>query len=191
MATFVKTIKNGIQELISGVLFEAGDYVFSCRSEKYRFIPLNDDGITLGNASSGADYAGEQYRELFNIIKLAAPNTGSEDFDGNDTVSLGLVIGHVLAARGIFESSLTVSGSGINSSTLGAEGGAETHGLSEAENGAHTHSQIVRASRSIYGSGGISAAYFANDSSTTGSSGSGDPHQNTQPTRIVNLFIKY
>jgi hypothetical protein len=46
------------------------------------------NGDTIGDTSSVATYQGEKYRELFDILKLVSPNTGLEDFDTHDTVTL-------------------------------------------------------------------------------------------------------
>lgn len=49
---------------------------------------LPTHGETIGNDSSGATYTGEEYRDLFNEIKLSWGNAGTEDFDAGNTVLL-------------------------------------------------------------------------------------------------------
>lgn len=49
---------------------------------------LPTHGETIGNDSSGATYTGEEYRDLFNEVKLSWENTGGEVFDNGDTVLL-------------------------------------------------------------------------------------------------------
>lgn len=67
---------------------------------------------------------------------------------------------------------------------LDARGGAETVALTSANNGPHTHSvsPFVRSeNNSLLGSGTVSCLYGAKAGNTTGSSGSGTPHENMPP----------
>ena len=114
---------------------------------------------------------------------------------------------------------LTSGGSGIDGDTLGASGGTETHTLSTAELSSHTHtiSDPGHDHDVAYkgGSGGglwtfddsVGGAFWKTDtdpgynqtagpivSATTGitataASGSGNAHQNTAPTIVMNKII--
>lgn len=115
---------------------------------------------------------------------------------------------------------LTGLSGGVSGSTLGAVGGGQTHTLTTAQlashthtgttasDGAHTHSldDVPAQSNSI--AGGFTAIETASSSNgtisgittdsngahthtfTTASSGSGDAHNNVQPTIIFNKIIK-
>ena len=70
--------------------------------------------------------------------------------------------------------------SGVNrmvrgNTTSGGTGGADTHTLTEAEMPAHTHT-VLRAISASFGTGGVSGA--KPDSDVTGSTGSGNAHNN-------------
>jgi microcystin-dependent protein len=81
---------------------------------------------------------------------------------------------------------ITFAGSGITGTTLGSAGGTETHTLSKAQLAVHNHTVNTGA----YGAGGPygDPNYYA--AGTTGNEGSGDAHQNTQPSIILNYIIK-
>jgi len=153
---------------------------------------LMDGASTLGNAASGADYAGEHFRWAFDRIKSLAPNAGSEDFDADDTVTMFDGRGRVAAGRddmgGSAASRITVAGSGINGTVIGASGGAETVGLTSAQNGPHTHTVYGKLIAGD-GSGRRQLASGSNNDVTSESSGDGTPHQNTPPTFVANTFL--
>lgn len=73
-------------------------------------------------------------------------------------------------------------------------GGAETHSLTAQENGPHTHTQKVRDNIDTNnpGSGVLGGTIQSNlvDGEQTGSSGSGDPHNNMQPYYVSWLLKK-
>lgn len=112
---------------------------------------------------------------------------------------------------------ITSAGSGITGTTLGSSGGTQTHTLQTAELAAHTHANAltdnnhthVSVSQTTFGSGnsaysGGGGAAVGNTgpvfttgtpsvapmSLTNASAGSGNAHQNTQPTIILNKIIK-
>lgn len=76
---------------------------------------------------------------------------------------------------------------GISVRTLGEKAGAETVALSAAHNGPHTHT--YKGVSGAGGSGGLAGAN-ATTPDTTGSSGSGTPHNNMSPTIFLNAIIK-
>jgi microcystin-dependent protein len=113
---------------------------------------------------------------------------------------------------------LTGQTGGLNGDTLGATGGAETHTLSEAELAAHRHFAVKDSSRGV--GGGYVALTNSNsiirysidpdwtqpqenatsyslegisgdaDIGRTSATGSGNAHNNVQPTMILNYIIK-
>lgn len=169
-------------------------------------------GQTLGNASSGATVANDNYQALFDVVKTAYGNSGSEVFGNGDTVNLPDLRGRVVAGQddmgGSSANNLTNQSGGLNGDTLGATGGAETHTLTTAQLPSHTHgsgtlqsdTSDVR-SRALVGSGGTSTISLNTTSATnsfaaiqiTGSTGSAfsgpGAHNNVQPTIILNYII--
>jgi microcystin-dependent protein len=109
--------------------------------------------------------------------------------DGSTTFNLPDLRGRVAAGRdnmnGTAANRLTTAGSGISGVNLGADGGTQTHTLSVSEMPAHTHTAVVSGQTSIaqLGCGTVGPG-------STGSTGGGSAHQNTQPTLIVNKIIK-
>jgi microcystin-dependent protein len=83
----------------------------------------------------------------------------------------------------------SASNGGGNSTTLGGTGGAETHTLSTGQMPSHNHSYTRRGELNTYG-GGSGTNMNRNDSTVnTGSTGSGNAHNNTQPWISVNKII--
>lgn len=115
--------------------------------------------------------------------------------DGSTTFNVPDLRGRVIAGRddmgGTAASRITSAGSGILGNVPGASGGAETVALSSGQNAAHTHTTPKGLVASgtipdfIIGKGGTMTI-----STTSGSSGSGTAHQNTQPSIIEDWIIK-
>jgi microcystin-dependent protein len=83
----------------------------------------------------------------------------------------------------------------IDGDTLGAAGGTESHTLTTAQLPSHTHSLGTRSRVQVgtdngvqYGGGGSST--FSGAVINTQSTGSGNAHNNVQPTIILNYIIK-
>ena len=134
--------------------------------------------------------------------------------DGSTTFTLPDLRGRVVAGQddmgGTSANRLTGLSGGVDGDTLGATGGSETHTLTEAQLAAHRHfvantdslsdgspgplvnNQQVAQANSTGGNGG----YVLHNSSTeatvgrTSSTGSGQAHNNVQPTIILNYIIK-
>lgn len=85
---------------------------------------------------------------------------------------------------------LTTAGSGVDGVTLGANGGTQSHALTESQMPSHTHSYVGGANAA--GSGTVGAAGQSANGYTmsTLSAGSGQAHNNTQPTIVLNYLVK-
>lgn len=148
------------------------------------------------------------YSTLFSMVGTTY-GTG----DGSTTFNIPDLRGRVTAGKddmgGVAASRLTASVTGVpNGAVLGAVGGTQDHTLTTAQLASHSHgvtdpghthqyTQIYRAGFEANGNGvGISASsQTANTtSSATGisiqSSGSGNAHNNVQPTIITNKLIR-
>ena len=172
-------------------------------------------GQTLGNASSGATEANDNYQALFDVIKTAYGNSGSEVFSNGDTVTLPDLRGRVVAGQddmgGVSADNLTnVAGDGLNGDTLGATGGSEKHVITTTQMPSHSHTlngglKTVQSGGNSAGTGlrigsitsgpdndgfgNVSSGNTAFDNFSIASNGSGAAHNNVQPTIILNYII--
>ena len=140
----------------------------------------------------GREVSRATYSTLFAIIGIAygTPSSGTTfvlpDLRGRVIVGIdnmgGVVAGRVVAAWG---------------STLGGTGGAQTHSLSTGELPSHSHGFTDRYLGS--GSGGAltgetspagTALTFATTAGVSGSQGSGNAHNNMQPSMAVAYVIR-
>jgi microcystin-dependent protein len=102
--------------------------------------------------------------------------------DGSTTFALPDLRGRIPGGKdnmgGSAASRLTSGGSGVDGATLGASGGTQTHTL--------TNAQLPT---SVIGTGGstIARGSTVSDLQTVGS---GQAHNNTQPTIVLNYIIK-
>jgi len=113
--------------------------------------------------------------------------------DGSSTFNVPDLRGRVVAGQddmgGTAVSILTSAAvGGINGSALGNTGGSQTHQLSVGELASHKHTFISRATAAEGGGtqGGASGTF----SSDTENAGGDAPHNNVQPTFILNYIIK-
>jgi microcystin-dependent protein len=172
-------------------------------------MKTNADAVTAGSVPTGGiiDFAGSvepagyllcfgqavdrtTYAALFAVI-----GTTYGIGDGSTTFNLPDLRGRVSAGQddmgGTSANRLTGLSGGVDGDVLGATGGAETHALVEAENGPHTHSYTTLTSSGFITGPALQANNAATGSSgTTNSSGSGNPHNNVQPTIVLNKIIK-
>lgn len=133
------------------------------------------------------------YADLFTAL-----GTTYGSGDGSTTFNLPDLRGRVVAGKdnmgGSTASRITSGGSGITGTTLGASGGAETHTLTTAQLASHTHGPgSGTAFLNVQVGGSLSTTSGGSDwssSSATASAGSGNAHNNTQPTLILNKIIK-
>lgn len=134
-----------------------------------------------GSAVSRATYAG-----LFAVV-----GTTYGAGDGATTFNLPDMRGRVIImVDGAAARVTSASTNGANADTLGGVGGAQTHTLSTAELPSHTHA-------TIFGTGTGSTYRVAGDGDTTpsstfstGSTGGGAAHSNTQPWIALEYIIK-
>lgn len=132
------------------------------------------DGLGLGNTGSGADYEGDDYRVLYDLLQDTYG--GTYDWTGGGVINLPDL-------RGKFPLCTSPT------YAIGATGGAETVALSVSEMPSHSHNvpaytgpagiQIAR----NFGTGLAPVA--------TTNTGGGSAHENMPPYLVVNWIIKY
>lgn len=167
------------------------------------------DGKTIGDASSsGTGRANADTTDLFTLLwnsmadAQAAVSGGrgasaAADFASHKTIALPDLRGRIPLGKdnmgGSTASRVTsASTNGGNATTLGGVGGSETHALTSAQNGPHSHDLPVNGA----GGGGLvldtlsPSGFNGSYNGTTSTSGSGDPHSNTQPWIALNYIIK-
>lgn len=137
------------------------------------------------------------YSDLFSAI-----GTTYGVGDGSSTFNLPDLRGRTIAGQddmgGSSADRLTNQTGGVNGDTLGGTGGSETHTLTEAQLAAHTHgagSYTTNIRTDGVGAGARTQSNNASNATiavtgTSGSTGSGDAHNNVQPTIILNYIIK-
>ena len=150
-------------------------YIGSTAPDGWLF--LNAD--TIGNASSGATHASDDYETLFDLVKALYPNSGSESFSSGDTVILPDMRGRCPLGVG--------QGSGLTNRTLGNMLGTETHALSTGEMGNHQHGKYSGSGGYGYGTTNPIYSSLTSEKSVTTAA---TAHQNMQPSLCVNFIIK-
>lgn len=182
------TTADGVSWAVTG--FTTGDVKLTLKTTADTgWVLMND--TTIGNGSSGATgRANADTVALFTLLwdntanAQCAVSTGrgasaAADYAANKTIALPKALGRALATYG--------AGSGLTSRALALTTGVETHPLTIAELAAHTHTQIVSTATGTVSAGGT---FGDTGGSQTSSTGSGDAHQNMQPTLFLNTMIK-
>lgn len=170
------------------------------------------DGKTIGNASSNA--TGRANADTFDLFALTWAGysnalrpiytsagvlstrgaSAAADYAANKAITVRDMRGNVAVGRddmgGTAANRITTGGCGISGVTLGASGGEQTHALDGNENGPHTHNFGLYNDSSLSGGQVKEGAGVSDVTKTTSSSGLGTPHQNTQPSTIVNYILK-
>lgn len=154
---------------------------------------LLGDGSTLGSSSSAATHNNDQYEVLFGMLwasdlsgnlvisggKGASP---SADWSANKTITLPDIRGRTIA---------NVDTSSKFFTEMFGKYGEETHALILSEMPEHAHLYYEIGDPSGQTPGGGSNTFFKTGSPiATGSSGSGTPHANVQPSYVGNWYIK-
>jgi microcystin-dependent protein len=161
----------------------------------------------------GQEVSRTTYAALFNII-----GTTYGVGNGTTTFNLPDLRGRVVAGQddmgGVSANRLTGLSGGVDGDVLGGAGGLETHTLTTAQLAAHTHTGTTGASgththnissaNNQNGSGGFGIPNFSGGSGlnkatdaggdhthtfTSDAAGSGNAHNNVQPTIVLNKII--
>jgi microcystin-dependent protein len=208
MAAVTETLSDAVGSLNNDG-FLVGDIRFTGRhepAEGWVFLL----GQSVGNADSGADLAGGDYEELFELARTWAPNNGAEDFAGGDLVLLPDMRGRVPAGPdamgGSAANRLTNPAGSQIGGTLGAESHqltiaqmpSHSHGMSTAGNHKHSYTDVSTVSGSSLGSGGNRGdSSVTRNTATAGahkhtiySTGGSQSHPIVQPTIIFSVEMK-
>lgn len=176
-------------DVSAATLASTGDIKFSVATSLTGWLLC--DGTTLGSAASGATHASDSYEDLFNLLKVANPNTGLEVWANDNSVYLPNTRGRVLAG---LDNMGGTSANVVTNSTadvMAAGEGYETHTLTTAQMPAHTHTYSrANTDGDAIHSFGAGQALTVTAGVATSSSGSSNAHNNIQPTMFFNVFIK-
>lgn len=185
----------------------SGDRKFTSNLNQSPNWLLMNDGLTVGNTSSGASYHNVTYQNLFVHLYLtytdtkcpvSGGRTGSNqtsainDFNANKKITLPVTAGRVTGSVG--------SGSGVTTRSLGDFTGAETHVQTTGELANHPHSAVYanKARTSYLGNAGDAwsgggAGLFQdgdlNHAFPTTSAGGSSAMSLMQPTDFLYQFI--
>lgn len=178
-----------------------GDFKFTARAPDDGWAYA--DGTTIGNSSSGADFADDRALSLFYELWMdyldaelpiltsagGASTRGASatvDWAANKRMTLPDMRGRVPAARDNQGGSAAGVVTNAQADLTGGTMGEEEHTLVTAEMPAHTHT-VARGTGA--GTGALLTA-AAVDTIATSSAGSDDPHNNMQPTLFAYWQIK-
>ncbi|MET4181733.1 microcystin-dependent protein [Bradyrhizobium sp. JR7.2] len=164
-------------------------------------VPSSNFVFPIGQAISRTTYAA--------CFALMGTTYGAGD--GSSTFNVPDLTGRVVAMKEASATRLTSTYFGGNSTILGATGGLESHTLTTAQLASHSHANTLSDpghnhsgalnTGAAYNSPGGATAVAGNATTVTGSSttgvtitnasaGSGNAHNNTQPTIILNKLLR-
>jgi microcystin-dependent protein len=137
----------------------------------------------------GQDVSRTTYSDLFTAIGITY-GIG----DGSTTFTLPDLRGRTIAGKdsmgGTSADRLTNQDGGLDGDGLGNVGGAETHQLTVAELAAHTHTDDLSPASIAGANYAAGITGVTGTDSQSGSTGGDSPHNNVQPTIILNYLIK-
>jgi len=127
-------------------------------------------------ALDGSTYNNDDY-------PLLSANIDTQWDNGDGTFTLPESQGRTIIGTG--------TGAGLTARAMGDLVGEETHSLTDAENGTHQHG--VNDPGSVTTLAGVTAIALADPGlpSLTDASGSGDPHENMQPSLALPMAVWY
>lgn len=129
-----------------------------------------------------------QYKALYDVIGNTFGGTNSSDFVVPD------LRGRVIAGQddmgGTSANRITGGFGGLNGDTMGAAGGAESHSLTVAEMPAHGHDIPIN-DAVVGGFNALQRTGVAANQTLVLPNGGNQPHNNLQPTIILNKIIKF
>ena len=137
----------------------------------------------------GIQYNIDEYRNLFTLIGY--------DFGGaGDSFAVPDLRGRVIVHPDL-SSQGGAAGRVTASNTFNKNGGAETHTLTVGQLPQHSHAISATLAANTTATGGqnrlttLNNADNGNNDATSGTAGSGNPHNNMQPYLVLNYIIKY
>jgi microcystin-dependent protein len=160
-------------------------HVMPAMLSESQFRAIHGSGWVL---AAGQSVAGSKYATLTGLT--FAPDLRGRTIAGVDNMG------------GSAANRLTPGGSGITGNIVGTAGGAETHTLSQTQMPSHTHTVNTPTIRigNNFGVGafiagtttdsGNNAVSGGVNTPTNQNTGGGGAHNNTQPTMVMNMFIK-
>jgi hypothetical protein len=195
LTNLVNNLVAAIQQTAATGAWSTGDVKLTMKTVADPTWLMCNDG-TIGDASSGANFANVSALNLFTLLWTNVSNTfapvvggrgasAAADWAAHKQLTLTLMLGRSLAVSG--------AGFGLTNRVLGANVGEETHLLSIGEMPSHTHTST----KGFPGTGGQSAidtnsncSGLFTDTSFMGAVGGGGAHNNMQPTSFLNAMIK-
>lgn len=194
--TTIRYAANGALELVAVQSpWRTGDVKLTTQvSAESGWLFMN--GETLGNATSSAVHAGDQFQTLYTHLWSVMANqwapvaggrggTALQDWIDGKALTLSAAAGRALIGQG--------TAAGFTDRALGATGGEEAHTLTSAEMPRHRHVMVGKrdassnqGSRPAFGAYTVGSDRNAN-TEYTGSSGA---HNNMPPFLALNVMIK-
>lgn len=178
--------------------FSTGDIKATYKSAESGWLLM--DNTTIGNGTSGADFANEIARNLYvllydQVIDTWCPVSGGRtgnaltDFNADKTLTLPQALGRALCSVGIYEG-------GAPDRILGEYLGEDEHVLTIDELPSHTHDLRLQKFGDLNPAGSHNGYRGTVPSDTQVypnlalTKGGNDPHNNMQPSMFVNFLIR-